>query len=182
MATSSRTQRPKSRPARASRPSAGGPSRRTRSRAGGPRSGAQPRRVGLAGGWIQRRQPEKSGVQKLLGGVSSALPAVGKGHTKATASSGKAKRGGAVGGLALLAAAAGVAFKNRDKISSRLSGDQSNGARGSASSGTAGSPAAGAGMADVPAPPLGGTSARDTERSGTAGGPRDWPSDAGPAA
>jgi hypothetical protein len=164
VATSSPTQRSKSRPARASG-SAGGPSRRSSSRAGGRRSGAQSRRVGLAGGWIQRRQPEKSGVQKLLGGVSSALPGVGTGHTKPTASSGKAKRGGAVGGLALVAAAAGVAFKNRDKITSKLSGDQSNGARGSAASGTTAFSAAGADVADVPAPPLGGASARDTERS-----------------
>jgi hypothetical protein len=182
VATSRSTQRSKSRPAQASGPSAGRPSRRSSSRAGGRRSGAQSRRVGLASGWIQRRPPEKSGVQKLLGGVSSALPAVGKGRTKAPASSGKAKRGGAVGGLALLAAAAGVAFKNRDKITSKLSGDQSNGSRGSAASGTTGSSATGAGVADVPGPPLGGTSARNTERSRTAGGPRDSPSDAGPLA
>src|SRR4051794_8086532 len=154
VATSSRTQQSKRRPARASGRSAGAPSRRSTSRAGGRRTGAQPRRVGLAGGGIQRRQPEKSGGQKLLGGVSSALPAVGTGRTKATASSGKAKRAGAVGGLALLAAAAGAALKNRDKITSKLSGDQSNGAWSSAASGTTGSPAAGAGGLDVPAPPL----------------------------
>jgi hypothetical protein len=182
MATSSRTQRSKTRPARASRPSAGGASRRSTSRAGGRRSGAQSGRVGLAGGWIQRRQPEKSGVHKLLGGVSGALPAVGKSHTKAPASSGKVKRGGAVGGLALLAAAAGVAFKNRDKITAKLSGDQSNGAPVSAASGPTGPAADGAGVADVPAPPLGETSARDAERPRTAGGPPEWPSEAGPAA
>jgi hypothetical protein len=112
-------------------------------------------------------------MQNLIGGVSNALPGVGKGRTKAPASSGKAKRGGAVGGLALLAAAAGVAFKNRDKITSKLSGDQSNGARGSAASGT---------VADVSGPPLAGTSARDAEPSRTAGEPGDWPSDAGPLA
>jgi|tagenome__1003787_1003787.scaffolds.fasta_scaffold19987161_1 hypothetical protein len=181
MATSSRTQRTKSRPARASRPSAGVPSRRTGSRAGERRSSAQSR-IGVAGGWIQRRQPEKSGVKKLIGGVGSALPGGGKGRTKSSASAGKAKRGGAVGGLALLAAAAGVALKNRDKITSRFSGDQSNGTGGSAATATTGSSLPGAGGTDVPGPPFGGTNARDTERSGTVGGSPERPGDAGPAA
>jgi len=138
---------------------------------GGRRSGAQSRRVGVAGGWIQRRQPKKSGVQKLIGGAAGVLPGAGKGRSKATASAGKAKQGGAVGGLALLAAAAGMAFKNRDKITSKLSGNQSSAPKGSAVPGTTGSPAAEPVVADVQGPPMAGTSPRDTEPSRTDGGP-----------
>jgi hypothetical protein len=181
--TSSPTQRSKSRPARASGPSARVPSRRTSSRTGGRRRGtqSQSRRVGLAGGWIQRRQPKKSGVQKLIGGVSSVLPGTASGRTKTTASGGKAKRGGAIGGLALLAAAAGVAVKHRDKITAKLSSDPPNRAQGSAASQTTES-AAEAGVADVSPPSLAGTSARDTEPSRTPAIPETPGSDTGPAA
>jgi hypothetical protein len=58
-------------------------------------------------GLRRRRQPEPSGLKKLLGAVVPTGAA-----KKATPSSKK----GRAGGLALAAAAAGVAFKNRDKL------------------------------------------------------------------
>ena len=56
----------------------------------------------------RRRQPEPTGLKKVMGSVLSADAA-----KKAAPSSRKGK----AGGLALAAAAAGVAFKNRGKIS-----------------------------------------------------------------
>ena len=56
----------------------------------------------------RRRQPEPTGLKKVMGSVLSAGAA-----KKAAPSSRKGK----AGGFALAAAAAGVAFKNRDKIS-----------------------------------------------------------------
>jgi hypothetical protein len=173
--TSTRTQRPKGRSTRASRPSAGGSSRRSTWRAGAAPRGARSRRVGLAGGWIQRRQPEKSGVKKVIGGLGSALPAAGKRRTKGTASSGKAKRSGIVGGLAFLAAAAGVAFKNRDKITSKLSSDRANTAHADSASRMRESSATAPGVTDIPGPPAGDTTLPITEPSTTA----SWPRDAG---
>ena len=61
-------------------------------------------------GLRRRRQPEPTGIKKVISGV----PAAG---AKAMPGSKKGK----AGGLALLAAAAGVAVKNRDKLS-RLRG------------------------------------------------------------
>jgi hypothetical protein len=73
-------------------------------------------RHGFAGGWLQRRQPAKqSGLKRALGGVAGALPGAGK---KPSTSSSKTARRGTVGGLALLAGAAGLVFKNRDKVAS----------------------------------------------------------------
>jgi len=59
-------------------------------------------------GLRRRKPPEKSGIKKVLGSV---LP--GAAAKKAAPSSKKGK----AGGLALAAAAAGMAFKNRDKLS-----------------------------------------------------------------
>ena len=64
---------------------------------------APPQRRGVAGGWLQRRQPKQSTMQRMMGSVSNAKPG----------------RKGA-GGLAALAGAAGLAFKNRDRLTSML--------------------------------------------------------------
>jgi hypothetical protein len=167
---STRTQRPNGRPTRASRPS---DARRSAWRAGSAPRGARSRRVGLAGGWIQRRQPQKSGVQKVIGGLGSSLPAAGKRRTKGTAPSGKAKRRGTVGGLAFLAAAAGVVFKNRDKITSKLSSDRTNTAHADSASRMTESSATAPGVADFPGPPAGDSGLPITEPSTTPNGPRD---------
>ena len=70
-----------------------------------PRPSSAPRRSGPVQGLRRRRQPEPSGIEKITGRL---LPAA----QKATPSSKKGK----AGGFALLAAAAGMAFKNRDKL------------------------------------------------------------------
>ncbi len=61
-------------------------------------------------GLRRRRQPEPSGVKKVL---SAVLPTAAA--KKAAPSSKKGKAG--AGGIALVAAAAGMALKNRDKLS-----------------------------------------------------------------
>jgi hypothetical protein len=78
------------------------PTRQAR-RAG--RSSTPPRR-GVASGWLQRRKPEpKSPLNEVL----SKLP------RRRTAPVPKSRKGKA-GGLALLAGAAGLALKNRDRL------------------------------------------------------------------
>ena len=62
-------------------------------------------------GLRRRRANEPKGMKKMLGAVGSMLP--GAAAKKATPSSKKGK----AGGLALAAAAAGMAFKNRNKLS-----------------------------------------------------------------
>ena len=64
-------------------------------------------RRSLPGQGLRRRQPEPSGLKKVLRAVTPAAAA-----KKAAPSSKK----GVAGGLALAAAAAGVAFKNRGKL------------------------------------------------------------------
>jgi hypothetical protein len=61
----------------------------------------------------------------MIGRVSGALPGRGKARSKAAASPAGAKRAGQVGGFAVLTAVAGLAFKNRDKIASKLSRGES---------------------------------------------------------
>lgn len=61
-------------------------------------------------GLRRRRAPKPTGIKKVLGSVGSMLP--GAAAKKAAPSSKKGK----AGGLALAAAAAGMAFKNRDKL------------------------------------------------------------------
>jgi hypothetical protein len=70
------------------------------------RSTSSPRRMRPTQG-LRRRQPEPSGIKKVMGAV---LPTAAA--KKATPSSKKGK----AGGFALIAAAAGMAFKNRGKI------------------------------------------------------------------
>jgi hypothetical protein len=101
----------------ASRPKA--PTRRTstsarRTSTPGRRS-TTPARRGVAGGWIQRGrpQPKQSTFKRALGGASGALAGVAGRKAKPTPSRGKAKAGG---GLAIVTAVAGLAFKNRDKL------------------------------------------------------------------
>ena len=72
-----------------------------------PRSTPTPRRTAAGRGLRRRRQPEPSGFKKLIGAV---LPAA-----TAKKAAPRSKKGKA-GGFALAAAAAGMAFKNRDKL------------------------------------------------------------------
>ena len=94
---------------------------RTRTTPRSSRTGTQaatPRRYGIAGGWVQRRQPpKKSGPQRALQAVTGALPgmASSSGNSKRRSRS-KSRRGGKASGIALATAAAGVAFKNRGKL------------------------------------------------------------------
>jgi hypothetical protein len=77
-------------------------------------------RRAIAGGWLQRRQPQKqSGLQRVLGGVTGALPGLSK-----KGSSSKVGRTGKAGGFALLAGVAGLAFKNRDRVASMARRDK----------------------------------------------------------
>ena len=68
-----------------------------------------------------RRKPQQSGAQKVLGTLTSALP-VGGGAKKVTRSRGKSGGGPSKGLLALGATAGLAAFKNRDKLRSKLPG------------------------------------------------------------
>jgi len=72
------------------------------------RSASTPRRSKPSQGLRRRRPPEPSGVKKVIGAMIPASAA-----KKAAPSSKKGK----VGALALVAGAAGMAFKNRDKLS-----------------------------------------------------------------
>jgi hypothetical protein len=99
---------------RFNRPGAAGRSAATTRRSIPSRRPVSTQRRAIAGGWLQRRQPQKqSGLQRALGGVTGALP----GRSKKGSSS-KVGRPGKAGGLALLVGAAGLAFTNRDKVAS----------------------------------------------------------------
>ena len=90
---------------------------------------ATPRRQGMPGGLSRRRQPPKrSGAQKAISALTSALPGLGSSGKRRPASSSKRRRGGKAGGMAIAGAAAGMAFKNRGKLMDMLSrrGDQAN--------------------------------------------------------
>ena len=108
-------------PRRAGRPDAGGGLRYATIpvRRGG--SGRPtPRRFGIAGGVLQRRRPEPKGLKKVL----VALPMVGgAGKAKTRAKPSRAKRGGAAGGIALMTAAAGILYTQRDKLKAKLGSD-----------------------------------------------------------
>lgn len=70
-----------------------------------------------------RRKPQQSGAQKLFGTLSSALP-IGGGTSKVKRS--RAGKSGPPKGLLALAVPAGLAaFKNRDKLRSKLPGQSS---------------------------------------------------------
>jgi hypothetical protein len=60
---------------------------------------------------VTRRKPQKTGMAKMIEGVTGALP--GAGAKKGASGGGK----GRAAGLAVLAGAAGLALKNRDKLS-----------------------------------------------------------------
>jgi hypothetical protein len=64
---------------------------------------------------VPRRTPQKTGMAKLVEGVSGALPGA-RARNKAGGGGGK----GRTAGLAMLAGAAGLAFKNRDKLQGML--------------------------------------------------------------
>jgi hypothetical protein len=115
MSAPTRTRRtPAATTGRFSRPGAGGRSTATARRSIPSRRPTSTQRRAIAGGWLQRRQPQKqSGMQRVLGGVTGALPGLSK-----KGSSSKVGRTGKAGGLALLAGVAGLAFKNRDKVAS----------------------------------------------------------------
>jgi hypothetical protein len=72
------------------------------------RSTSTPRRNASTQGLRRRRQPQPSGLKKVLTAV---LP------TTATRKARPSSKKGKAGGLALVAAAAGMAFKNRGRIS-----------------------------------------------------------------
>ena len=124
MPTSARTQRSSTtQSGRFARPGAG------RSSASGPKvsRSATPQQRRRAVG-IKRRPPQQSNMQKALGALSGAVPGLGgkkkssrpfRGGKKSSSSVAGGKSGKA-GGVALLTAAAGFAFSNRDKVTSML--------------------------------------------------------------
>ena len=97
------------------------------SRTGAP--AATPRRHGIPTGIGRRRQPPKrSGAQKAMDALTGAIPGLGSsgGRKRSHGTSSKGRRGGKAGGVALVGAAAGMAFKNRSKLMDMLGrrGDQ----------------------------------------------------------
>jgi len=93
---------------------------RTSTRRPAVRRSATPQRRGVAGGWLQRsRPPKQSGLKRALSGAAGAIPGLSKSRP------GSSGRGGKAGGLALLAGAAGLVFKNRDKVASMVRRDDS---------------------------------------------------------
>jgi hypothetical protein len=73
-------------------------------------------------GMVRRRPPEPTGMKKVVAVVGGALP------TAAAKKAAPSSKKGAAGGIALLAAAAGMAIKNRDKLSAmRHRGDGDSG-------------------------------------------------------
>jgi hypothetical protein len=80
-----------------------------------PRRATRQRR-GLAGGWLPGSRPQRqSALKRMLSAATGALPGLAK---RGSTSSSKSGRAGKAGGVALLAGAAGLAFKNRDKVTS----------------------------------------------------------------
>ncbi len=114
-----------------------------------PAAAGRPRAIGVA----RRRKPPKSSTTKALEALTGLV-----GGKKASSTGAKGAKAGA--GVAMLTAAAGLAFKNRDKLTSMLKRD------------------GGAPATDTSAPPAGTTgaavhpvmSANATDRSGDAGG------------
>ena len=114
-----------------------------------PAAAGRPRAIAVA----QRRKPPKSSSAKAFEALTGLV-----GGKKASGTGAKGAKAGA--GVAMLTAAAGLAFKNRDKLTSMLKRD------------------GGAPATDASAPPAGTTgaavhpvmSAHATDRSGDAGG------------
>jgi hypothetical protein len=67
---------------------------------------------------MSRKPAKKAGIAGLVGSVMSALPTGSSSKSKGSASKGGAAKKPA--GVALFAAAAGMAFKNRDKIAGMM--------------------------------------------------------------
>jgi hypothetical protein len=63
-----------------------------------------------------RRQPQKSGAQKAIESLTGALPGMGSPARKSHGSSSARSRGGKAGGIAVVSAAAGMAYKNRNRL------------------------------------------------------------------
>jgi hypothetical protein len=83
-----------------------------------PRPATDPNRwKQVSGGRSIRRKPQKSNMQKAMGMLPFGKKAT-PGKSKSKSKSGS--RGGTAGKAAMLTAAAGFAFKNRDKISGML--------------------------------------------------------------
>jgi hypothetical protein len=123
------------------------PTGRTAGRAGrAQRPSARPRRQQTTthrGAPFRRSQPQQSGVQKALSQVTEKLPGIGGGKARRsrfgrTSSSGGGKKGTA--GLALLAGAAGLAMKNRDKIGGMFGRKSQGGSQGEPQGGSQGEP------------------------------------------
>ena len=91
----------------------GRPAGKPAQRPGGARRPASSRLPTMA----TRRRPEKSGAAKAAEKIGSLLPGGGQ-RPRPSAAGGRSKKGTA--GLALLAGAAGLAMKNRDKLMSMI--------------------------------------------------------------
>jgi hypothetical protein len=90
-------------------------------RSAGARRPASSRRPSI----VTRRKPRKSGVANAIGKVSSMLPGTGRQKPRRGAAGRRGKKGPA--GLALLAGAAGLVLKNRNRLTSmRRGGGSSN--------------------------------------------------------
>jgi len=110
MSVTARTQRTST--AQSGRFGRSGAGRSATSRPTGRRSSTPQRRAGTRG-VIRRRPPQQSSMQKAFGAFS------GLGGRTSSRSSSRGK-GGKAGGVALLTAAAGFAFQNRDKLTAML--------------------------------------------------------------
>jgi hypothetical protein len=111
----------------------------TTTRAPRTRRAAAPQRRGIAGGWLQRGRPQPkppSSAKKALTALTGALPG-----RRSTPAPGKSRRAGKTGGLAVLAGAAGLAFKNRDRISALIKRKRSDPAPDSPDGAPTGTPA-----------------------------------------
>jgi hypothetical protein len=87
-------------------------------RSAGGRRPAAPRRPTMA---PRRKKPQESGVTKAIGKVTGMVPGMGgRKKSKRGAARGRGKKGPA--GLAALAGAAGLAMKNRARITSMIRG------------------------------------------------------------
>lgn len=96
-------------------------------RAGAPRSrpatASTPRRTPAFAGRRSKPAPQ-SNAKKVVGAVTTALPGlIQKAGQPAKKAKPKSRKGGA--GLAMLAAGAGLAMKNRDKLPGKLGGGRS---------------------------------------------------------
>lgn len=96
-----------------------GTGRFSRSSPAATRSAGRPRRTGQVRTiTVVRRRPQKSTAAKALGGLTGMLP--GQGPKRRTGGRMAGTKGRA--GIALLAGAAGLALKNRDKLTSMIGG------------------------------------------------------------